>query len=409
MRHDDAHGSSTHGQPTERHADCIWRQLCEAQKRVRRDMGPADTEARTAMKLALFLGAGASVQYDMPTTNTLKEMLREAQFPFEGILTRRDYPDVEYILPALDDIIHFSESDGGEFWAACTGDQFRDMISRAKTAKQIIEREIFSRYKWDAFYDTVAQSLLSRLFSLVKSEKGHATIFTTNFDTAIEEYCGKRDRNIRCVNGFTPHSSRDMHVWRGNFRAGDDPRPKIFLYKLHGSLSWQKQNIDGRDTIVHKTDTRAAEDPSNDVFIRPTLNVKGKILEEEPYRTIIKEFNRILPSFDACIVIGYSFRDTHISARLVDFIRRGKTVVALSPTATADFSMHALNNTQTAGDVQNWNAKEICSFSFMGKGTHGFFYGIHKKFDADGISTIKHVLESKPTNYNVGSIPQTNE
>lgn len=360
------------------------------------------------MKLALFLGAGASVQYGMPTTDTLKEMLKEVEFPFKGILTHHDYPDIEYILPALDDIIHFSESDGGKFWVGCAADQFNDMIRRAKSAKKIIEREIFSRYKWDPSYDSTAQNLLSRLFSLAKSEKGHVTIFTTNFDTVIEEYCGKRDRNTRCVNGFIPHPSRDMHIWRGNFRAVDDSRPKIFLYKLHGSLSWQKQNIDGRDTIVHKTDTRAAEVPSNDVFIRPTLNVKGQILKEKPYSTIIREFNKTLPSFDACIVIGYSFRDTHISARLVDFIRQGKTVVALSPTATADFSKHALDDTQTAGSVQNWGGKQICSFSHMSKGTHGFFYGIHKKFDADGLSTVKHVLESRPTNYNVGSISQAN-
>lgn len=367
-------------------------------------MAPAGTEARTAMKVALFLGAGASVPYDMPTTAMLKEILKEAQFPFEGILTRRDYPDVEYILPALDDIIRFSESDGGRFWVTCTGDQFNDFIRKAKTAKRIIEREIFARYKWDPSHDSTAQDLIARLFSLAGSEKRHVTVFTTNFDTVIEEYCGKRGKNIRCVNGFAPHPSRNMHVWSGGFRAGDDPHPVAFLYKLHGSLSWQKQNIDGHDTIVHKTDTRAAEVPSNDVFIRPTLNVKGEVLKEEPYRTIMEEFTKKLPSFDACVVIGYSFRDAHISAKFVDFVLRGKTLVALSPTAMADFSKHALGNTPTAGDLQNWDAKQICSRSHMGKRAPGYFYAIHKKLDADGLSTVKRVLETRPTEHNIGSM-----
>ena len=282
------------------------------------------------MKIALFLGAGASAPYGMPTTSLLKEILKKPSFPLEKILDHVAYPDVEYILPALDSIISFSESEGGKLWDICEPSSFNDVTTRAKNAKQIIENEIFLRYKWDSSRDLTARELLEELFSIVQSKDGDVTIFTTNFDTVIEEYCGKDSSCRKCITGFVAHQSRDMHVWNGDFQAGTDSRPKVFLYKLHGSLSWEHQNIDGNNMVVHKTSTRAAETPANNAFIRPTINIKNGIAED-PYRTVINEFANKLPSFDACIVIGYSFRDSHISKNLVDFIRQGKTVVTLSP------------------------------------------------------------------------------
>ena len=361
------------------------------------------------MSLALFLGAGASVPYGMPTTNELKDVLKTVEFPFGEMLNRPEYPDVEYILPALDDITNFSESEGGKFWSIYRRDHFNEMVNKAKLAKRIVEQEIFLRYKWDTLNDSSAQNLLGRLFALAKSKKGNVTIFTTNFDTVIEEYCAKSDKDIKCINGFHPHRSRNIHVWSGDFQAGRDTRPKAFLYKLHGSLSWEKQNIDGDDTIVHKTGTRQAAFPSNDVFIRPSLNVKGETVDEDPYRTVIKEFDNKLSLFDACIVIGYSFRDRHISDKLVDFVRQGKTLVSLSPTAMVDFSKNALGQTPVESDAQNWGAKPICSLSHMGKGAVGFFYAVHGKLDEDGLSTVAQVVESRPTRHSVGSIGQADE
>lgn len=354
------------------------------------------------MKVALFLGAGASAPYGMPTTSQLKEILKESSFPFEKILKNDAYPDVEYILPALDKIISFSKSEGGKLWDICEPSSFRDVTTRAKIAKKIIEDEIFLRYKWNPSYDLTARELLEDLFSVVQSKDGDVTIFTTNFDTVIEEYCGKDNAQRRCITGFAAHRSRDMHVWSGDFQAGMDTRPKVFLYKLHGSLGWEQQNIDGNNMIVHKTGTRAAEIPANDVFIRPTINTKNEIAKD-PYRTAINEFANKLPSFDVCVVIGYSFRDIHISKILVDFIQQGKTVVTLSPTAIVDFSKNALGETPTGDDIRNWSGKPVCSLKSINNDEESF-YAINEKFDEAGISAVAHVLYSKPTEHSIGSI-----
>ena len=73
------------------------------------------------------------------------------------------------------------------------------------------------------------------------------------------------------------------------------------------------------------------------MYIRPSLKIKKGDIKPEPYATTMGEFERLLPSFDACIAIGCSLRGEHMRGRLIEFMRDGKVLVAAGPAAAADF------------------------------------------------------------------------
>jgi len=87
--------------------------------------------------------------------------------------------------------------------------------------------------------------------------------------------------------------------------------PKVFhLYKIHGSLDWQRISNPESDTFI-KTDT-----PTVPVMIYPS-NSKYEASYEQPYFEMISRFQQELRGKNTLlIVIGFSFYDKHIKAMI---------------------------------------------------------------------------------------------
>ena len=73
------------------------------------------------MKFGLFLGAGASVPFDKPTTSELKERLQGETSSLneeilQSFLSNPEYSDIEYVFQAIRDIKKFGKSKGGEYF-----------------------------------------------------------------------------------------------------------------------------------------------------------------------------------------------------------------------------------------------------------------------------------------------------
>lgn len=68
------------------------------------------------------------------------------------------------------------------------------------------------------------------------------------------------------------------------------------------------------------------------MLVYPTLSPKeGAVIE--PYMTISKQFEVLMDTLDACIVIGFSFRDEHINDIFSKFLTRRKSLIIVSPSA----------------------------------------------------------------------------
>lgn len=377
------------------------------------------------MRIALFFGAGASAPYGMPTTRDLRDRIKrgDLDFPRKDLFDSVRFPDIEHVLSVLNQMIAFAESRAGKLYAELGGgppgdggggttgttfstrgarrseahkisaDAFKAHAIESHRSKEIIERLITQNYRWDPSNNKSAEKILKPLFDLAKSGEGHVTIFTTNYDTVIEEYCGNPDRHIERIDGFKFHDARRALVWDGDFAPRNDAfDTKVFLYKLHGSMNWLADDSGDRARIVQKPSTDASGDRARDMYIRPSLDAKDEATKKEPYATILRRFTQTLSSFDACIVIGYSFRDPHIAEELVRFAKNGKILVIMSPTAVDDFGNYAMGGGPDSGATGGRSGRSRASrAAFAMAGWKGIVCALNERLDED---TMKRTTDS---------------
>lgn len=355
-------------------------------------------------KIALFLGAGASAPYGMPTTRGLMENLH-AVFPRRDLLGR--YPDVEHILQILDQEVHLLKLKAIEHHYGINND-LSGKLDQTIEAKTVIDDTIRKDYKWKQSHNSTAEDILDPLFDLAMSDDKHVTIFTTNYDTVIERYTEKPDRKMDLINGFKPHQAAHTYVWKGIFTPNNRMPIKVFFYKLHGSVNWQKIDVGGEQVIAEKPDESAPDTRITDTYIRPSLDIKKEATQVEPYATIRRKFVKLLPSFDVCIVIGCSFRDGHIFKEFVKFIRHGGVLIAISPAASGDF-LNALKRQPPPDQAGEWEEKPLCSMSYR-PGEEQRFYAVQQELgegDMDAIvDTVNRIIAGHASPHILGPIAE---
>lgn len=364
------------------------------------------------MSTALFLGAGASTPYGMPTTRELRDKIYRAPspFPLKGLLDPSRFPDIEYTLSALGETATYAKSLGGKFYAETSGQDFDDFAAKSAESKKVIEEYIYSSYALDRKNHDAVKRTLSPLLSLAKSDEKSATVFTTNFDPVIEEYCRNITQGTRCIDGFGFDDARGEIVWKNDFSAsGDDSGDAVYLYKLHGSMNWlAKRDADGQPYVVRRPDTSMSDDPAGDMYIRPSLDVKYEATRKKPYLDIFRRFNRELLSFDTCVVAGYSFRDGHISNKLRKFVEKGKMLIALSPTAASDFCENVLNYTPNPAEKVDWARRPLCCLTYSSSRGTRSVYAIHQKMGKESIDVavdaINSTIDKRSTCHPIGPI-----
>lgn len=359
------------------------------------------------MKISLFLGAGASVPFGKPTTAQLKEKLINYnpqdlnEEILQSFLTNYKYTDIEFVLQAIRDIRIFSQSKGGMYFFEkgkngvlryTTAEMpFESFIKHIKEIEIMLENTIFDNYRWEQTSNKHLFSIYDEVFQFLKKYSEQICIFTTNYDRAIEQYCELRKDAYRCIDGFgrNPPDS-EFAEWWGTFNDSitNDSRTNIFLYKLHGSLNW-KEHVNG---MLVRTNEEGKPNDSNyvkNILIYPTLSPKDEE-ETEPYGSIIERFREYMKITDVCIVIGYSFRD-HLNNTFENFIKTGKTLVVISPTAIKDFHINLMNEKPDDAQLKKYEnllTEELSNTVFGATG--GKTHLIQKKLDVNNIDEIIH-------------------
>lgn len=360
-------------------------------------------------RIALFLGAGASVPYGMPTTEMLRRNLGQ-DFPRPDLMADKKFTDAEQILQALDDEIDFAETMAGVHHSTIDS-KFDERIKNSSLARDKVDDLVRSSYVWNTSTGSTAVEILGGLFELVKTSNGDVTVFTTNYDVAIEKYCEHASLSTECIDGFGPCIKSKDFVWTGDFTPSDkSARTRVFLYKLHGSMNWQRRIVDGAREIIRKPDDSPPIDKSNDVYIRPTLCIKDRDVKEEPFATLRDKFDKLPESFDVCIAIGCSFRDKYIYDGFIEFIKNGKTLIAVGPKTAAEFCI-AVGKDPDSDTISSWEKMQLCSMSYR-QGEADIFYAVHKKLGVDStesvINAIKPMLEKSASPNRIGFIGKPN-
>ena len=282
------------------------------------------------MNIALFLGAGASVPYGKPATAELNNILSSQINQPNDFLPH--FPDIEHTLTAIQDIVKFGETEGGS-WFSQRRDNF---IEEFKIIEKTIHDQIYQIYSWEHNHDEKASIILSLIFDYIRKQGSEITVFTTNYDRSVEEYCNQPERKLRCIDGFSPEYGQ--YVWTGyNTNLNEnDGTPNVFLYKLHGSLDWAVHKHRGSvNTHVEQIYTNIPNYDKN-LLIYPTL-LKNYAEHDELFTIIHNEFSQKLHLQSICIVVGFSFRDERIKKQFIEFIKSGKILIVVDPNKDIDF------------------------------------------------------------------------
>lgn len=162
--------------------------------------------------------------------------------------------------------------------------------------------------------------------------KSRMKVFTTNYDRCYEE-AGRQGRYV-VVDGFSHTSPPTFDAIHFSYetvrRVGDtesfDPIPNSFhLYKLHGSVDWQRQETSGEITKWMSI--------GKPVLIYPR-NSKYELAFEQPYLEMIGAFQAAVREPDTgLLVVGFGFNDNHLAEPIMSAIRSNLSmkIVVVSP------------------------------------------------------------------------------
>ena len=163
-------------------------------------------------------------------------------------------------------------------------------FSNVKQLIEVIENELagwvtLGSYKSAEYYKNF-QKFQSQLNFAIR-------IFSLNYDLCLE-------KNVECKieTGFY-----EDQPWDGNrfLQNDDDDETAIYLYKLHGSIYWQR--INGQLCVSEQS------------YINPDVifGTDLKMQAIDPYLFYLYEFRKYVSSSELIVTIGYSYNDSHIN------------------------------------------------------------------------------------------------
>jgi len=299
------------------------------------------------MNITILTGAGASVQFDNPTTIQFKEQLRSEKQStklIESLLAFKKYPDIEYVLEFLKDIRVIQKMHASEFLEKqeFSPDQvnppfpIREIFGQYLGIERHIMYKLFEAYQINQTFDSLIQKFYGGFFEIIKSHCDKITIGTTNYDLAIERFCELEPTKFTCCDGFKV--SGDRFIWAPHLfdksisSTTDTP---IELLKIHGSLNWIDSggNIEKRS----KFEFIPTKEGQENTLIAPILSSKD-YESRTPFDILLKRFEDALKKSDICIVIGSSFRDGIIKNNMISFLEEGKHLIIVSPSCYQNYA-----------------------------------------------------------------------
>jgi hypothetical protein len=268
-------------------------------------------------RLLLFLGAGASASLGLKLMGPFMDLLEKGmgrallEFMGEMFKVRGAYRDLEVLFETIE------KYESTASWCAAqpawkrviSTQQFGDFLGDVKQVKALAAELVVSHYSQvDA--NSVLRLYKDFLLLLLESNSPrHLPVFTTNYDTAIEDFVDAAGHEFQLIDGFSTGSRR---VWSPDILHGYQAEPadahkyRILLFKLHGSSTWRLNTRTGKYTKESTAEPAADGSAHENALVWPGLT---KTIKKGPYEIHYAYLEESLRHARLCVVIGFSFRD----------------------------------------------------------------------------------------------------
>jgi hypothetical protein len=309
----------------------------------------------------LFLGAGASKAFGYPTTKEFLGLLlgrlsgQEKEL-LQALTEVPENSDIEHVLEILDQVVELENPflkflDKRQVSIPVQPSYLSSSVSGWKQFKTIASSlrltthdELFRQYQFEPSKHREISQVLKATLDFVAQDADVVHLFTTNYDSIVER--GLSGSDWTALDGFTPSVIGGAR-WGAGFEIPKHwsdvvVRKFVYLYKLHGSLSWRLDKTSGG--IVRIDTEERATDYSrvygDNVLLYPASK---RPPSREPYGNLYGWFVERLYTAPICVVIGFSFRDPFINTVFVNYLRRTNNIVLIFSPSADEAKKHLLD------------------------------------------------------------------
>lgn len=139
-------------------------------------------------------------------------------------------------------------------------------------------------------------------------------VFSLNYDLCMERIGGPE---FHVETGFSDSGPNHHWDWERfeQSESGPNPLPQVYLYKLHGSINWKRD--EGRNLFSVEQTENVEADRMDVIFGRDF-----KLEAADPYLFYAYQFRRFTLDARLVVILGYGFADDHINKMLTQALKR---------------------------------------------------------------------------------------
>jgi hypothetical protein len=291
--------------------------------------------------LIVLLGAGTSVEAGIPHSNEMVNRVEELLLRDEGwrrylklyqfikaSLISADVmkgkpalpPDIERIVNTLSELEKNTDCTLYPFISGWH-QRFCDLAGRDFEDIKLFRRLIIRQLRdWIAINSYARSAYDEGLYRLRDELKFALRIFSLNYDLCVEQNADGRPLEM----GFD--SETECWDFR-RFEAREEVPTHVYLYKLHGSITWYR---DRHEENILKLSATPHSEP--DLI----FGTDYKMQYIDPYLFYAYELRRYSLEAKIILAIGYSFRDEHINGIITQALRpdHNRVLLAVSPSGS---------------------------------------------------------------------------
>jgi hypothetical protein len=271
--------------------------------------------------IIILLGAGASADAGIPTSrsmvNTLENLIntdekwREFKQLFfymkssilyvDGISGKfSEYADIERLVNTLSEL---EKKDNCIIYPfiGSWNPKLLEIASYNFDIIKIFKNKIVDQLKnWVTLRDYKKAKYYSKIFDFQEQYNYPLRVFSLNYDLCLEKN-NQKEKSLE--RGFHPETK----TWDATRFYPTTEEANIYLYKLHGSLDWERDEEKGG--IVREVDN---------IPDKPSLifGTDYKLQYTDPYLYHAYEFRTHSLEAKIILIIGYGFNDEHINGIL---------------------------------------------------------------------------------------------